>query len=73
MDRGIRNGCEDLPASIVRLAAAGLIEHDGCFWSATALGRETVRANASCRDGSEGFNRPPAYWRARHEDADNPE
>ena len=67
-DRGARIERDGAPVSVVRLEAAGLVSHDGAAWQVTALGRETVRANTSCRDGTESLYRPPAYYRSRHED-----
>jgi hypothetical protein len=49
-----------------RLSAHGLLEFWGLssgLWFPTAAGRETVRVNSSCRDGSEPQLRPPAHFR----------
>jgi hypothetical protein len=69
-DYGHRGNREDAPNSVLRLQVAGLVSHDGRVWTVTALGRETVCMNVSCRDGSEGLRRPDAYYRGRREDAD---
>jgi hypothetical protein len=54
-------------SALTRLQIDGLAARDGGYWIANDLGRETVRANASCRDGSEGLRRPRVYHRDRAE------